>query len=115
MKVVLQNWVLRDLCNTLVYDEMLKAQNVSVRGVKVLEMTIGEDVIPELEARQIVEEAKVIKTRYTVLRRVNASMRTMATNMLVNKSKIVDDMVFAKAMLYTLDMQEKLLRDLSAL
>ena len=43
------------------------------------------------------------------------SMQYSANDSLFNKSQTIDDMVFAKAMLYTLDVMEKKVENISQL
>jgi len=77
-------------------------------------MRIGDHVLPEEEVNFLITEARTLK-KFNLWKKLLAEMRSHATDRLVNKSKNVEDMVFSKAELYTLDVLEKKVEQIAAL
>ncbi len=113
LKIRLLNSLLRHLFNTFTVGEFLTVQVIKdSKGKLNSKVWAGKFQLPDSDANLMGSEARSIQ-KMLVWRRVVDDMKSQATDALVNKSKIIDDMVFSKAMLYTLDMLEKKLEQLS--
>ena len=75
-------------------------------------LMIGKDVVPQAEAFNLVKELRLLQ-QLPSFRRVLESIKGSANEMMFMKSKVVEDIVFSKAMLYTVDVLEKLIANIS--
>lgn len=99
----IKNWVLKHLLNAIRLTDVIGYEKGiwSINGKKISE--------PEMEA--IREEAKYIdKTRIWAL--LQGTLAEQARDNLFNKAKTVDDMLFSKAVLHCLDIQDKVISKL---
>ena len=114
-KVALLNFVLRHIWNGLTEDDILSIRTQSTpKGEKMIEIYMGLNRIPDDEAKQFGTDARLI-TKLPVYKKVLSHARADLKDRLVNKSKIVDDMVFCKAGLYTLDVVENTFKKMADL
>lgn len=101
------NKLMRHICNALVFDELMEVSyRKDPKGNKTVVIFVGDQMLNENEVKEFIAEARTIR-KLNIWRKLLADMKSKATNDLVNRSKIVDDMVFAKAMLYTIDVLAK--------
>ena len=113
LKARILNSLLRHLFNTFTTDRFLVVKVIQdSKGNRIAKVWSGEVLLPDIEANLLGSEARSIR-KMSAWRRLVDDMTSHATDQLVNKSKIIDDMVFSKAMLYTLDMLKKKLEQLS--
>lgn len=77
---------------------------------------IFEDGIPLAapEATNLSREARTIQ-HLAIYQKLHGSLRATAYDMLFNKSKTIDDMIFAKAVLYALDVFDQKLKNIGRL
>ena len=111
-------WVINQLmhyvCNGLTVDDLMKVTvKRTVEGKNVHTVQIGHEVLKPEEVKLLGEQARLLK-KLNVWTKLVAHMRSQATDDMVNKSRIVDDMVFAKAMLYTLQVQDEVLERIAS-
>ena len=109
------NHLLRDVCNALTTEDMIRIEKKIVPGGKVEKyLQIGTEVIKSEEIESLASEARTLG-KLRAWNKVVEHMRSVATDRLVNSSKTIDDMVFAKAMLYTLQELKKVIKELADL
>lgn len=110
-KIKVLNLLLRHLFNAVTEDSFLKT---TLQGGKVRGIMLGDKALTENEANELSNDAKFLK-RSRLWKLLIESMQYSANDSLFNKSQTIDDMVFAKAMLYTLDVMEKKVENISQL
>lgn len=105
MKVIknrIKNWLLKSLLNTVIVGDVITLNN------KTGEVFINGRKVEKGEAEAIREEAKYLeKTRIWAL--MVGSLNDQARERLYEKAVTVDDMLFGKAMLYTLNIQSQII------
>lgn len=107
IRMRLMNFLLHSVCNTMTFDEVLSiTRKRTPDGKEILEMKIGDKLMPDTELKVMIADCSQIKKLHA-WSKLLADMRSHATERLVNKSESIEDMVFAKAILYTLDVLEK--------
>ena len=114
-KVALLNFVLHHVWNGVTEDDFLQLKtSINPKGVKYVEAYMGTNRLPDDEVKQYGIDARLI-TKLPIYKRILAHARADLKDRLVNKSVLVDDMVFCKAGLYTLDVVESTFKKLSDL
>lgn len=104
---MLLNFVLKYLFNSLTEDQVMATKSsTDAKGRKVYQIKVGETYLPDGESKELGSEFRTI-LKLQAWQKLSADIRSQATDALVNKSKTVDDMVFSKAMLYTVDVMQK--------
>jgi hypothetical protein len=106
LKTWLLNKSLKMLYNTVSEDDILR-----MRGTK---LYIGDKMLTDGDRRSIKSGAVSIQSLETWKLLVK-EMKYMSNKQMYENSSTVDDMIFGKAMLYTIDMMEKKIRNLSKL
>lgn len=124
LKMRLFNFLLRHLYNLVVQDEVITVVYTDAQkgeGYLMLGGELGEDGkrrggvrMAEGAQRQLVADAKAM-LRLEGRQTLKKAICSLATEKLVQKSKTVDDMVAGKVMLYTMDIEEKLLEKIATL
>lgn len=105
-KIRLLNYLLKNLYNTITEDDVLK-----LMGVKYVR---GQEVISQGELDILKEEAKyILKSR--TWEEMQNKIKLAANESMFNKSKVIDDMIFGKAMLKSAKTYDNILRTLSNL
>lgn len=103
--------MLSHLFNAVTEDSFLKT---TLQGGKVRGIMLGDKILTDNEANELANDAKFLK-RSRLWKLLIESMEYSANENLFQKSKTIDDMVFAKATLYTLDVLEKKVENISQL
>jgi len=86
----------------------------NIKGEIASTVSLHGKVLPLEETKVLAADARyILKT--SLWGKLTAEVRSRATDRLVNKSLVIDDMVYAKAMLYTLDVLEEKVREISNL
>lgn len=101
------NYVVKDLFNAITDEDVLR---VDKQGV----MYIGDNRIPSEVRNSLIEGAKAILAHeaWDILTK---QMQLAANKRMYEESTSVDDMIFGKAMLYTIDVMQRKLYNLSNL
>jgi hypothetical protein len=106
LKVLASNYLLKHLLNAITEDQILIHN-----GKKFI---VGGKELPEADYRDITSGAQAIKSMY-VWQLLCKEMKYHANEDIFNKSQTIDDVMFGKAVLYTVDVMEKKLDKLSKL
>lgn len=112
-KVWIANKLLEHLFKAPTQNKFLRIEYTNTEQTKG-RVYVGTELLTESESKNLGIEARTILKlgAYTKLQK---SLQQTAQDMLFNKAKTVDDMLFAKAMLYTLDVMNTKLKNLSKL
>lgn len=110
-KIRILNLLLSHLFNAVTEESFLKT---TLQGGRVRGIMLGDKVLTDNEANELANDAKFFK-RSRLWRLLLESMKYSANESLFNKSQTIDDMVFAKATLYTIDVLEKKVENISQL
>lgn len=106
LKVIIANYLLKHLFNTVTADEILRHNGK--------EFIIGGHKLSEAEARDIISGARAMK-QMTVWQLISKEMKHEANKDIYEKSSTIDDIIFGKAILYSIDVIESKLNKLSGL
>lgn len=104
IKVWIANWILRNLFNSITVDDILIQDS---KG-----FTVAGHLIPKAEMQDIHNGARTMQTMLVWKCLVN-DIKYTANKMIYYNSKNEDDLIFGKAVLYTVDLMEKKLEHLS--
>lgn len=110
-KIKILNSILKNLFNAVTEESFLKT---TLQAGKVRGIMLGSTQLTENEANELANDAKFLK-RSRLWKLLIESMQYSANENLFNKSQTIEDMVFAKAMLYTLDVMSKKVDNISKL
>ncbi len=113
LKRILFNFCMGYLFNLLTEEGIIEIKHVEVTKKKSKVFLSGRE-LPEGERRELIAGAKSIM-QIDGFTKIHQAMRAEATDKLVNKSATIDDMVAGKIMLYTLDVEYRLLQRLANL
>lgn len=101
------------LFNLLTDDGILEIKHVEPTKKKSKVYISGRE-LAQGERQELIADAKAL-IRIGGLVTIRKAMRAEATDKLINKSQTIEDMVYGKSMLYTLDVEESLIRRLANL
>lgn len=107
MKAWIRNWVLKNLLSAVIEKDILttdKYGNIYLQG----------QVLTENEARMLKGEANLF-TQTRLWSILTNTPKHQAEKVMFSHSKTYGDMVSGKMMLYTIDVQEKIVKKLSQL
>jgi len=104
LKRKILNLLLRNLFNAVSDRDVLKFKGRIDSGV----VSLNEKILSKQEINNLAKEANVIK-KTSLWKHLNRNVEYIAQERMFNKSVTSDDLVFPKAMLYNLDMLNKLL------
>jgi hypothetical protein len=110
-RVAVLNFVLKDLFCALNEDDFLKIQPNNKGGGTIVH---GKDILPEPKTRELANEARAI-LKFDVYNKMLLAMKATACEMMYLKSQTVEDLVFSKAVLYTLSVIDKKMRNIARL
>jgi len=113
LKMLVSNWLLRHVLNLITEKGAIEIRVTDIRK-KIGHVYIDGRKVTSEEQSVLIEDTKMALKLHG-LQTVISSIRAEATYNLINKSKGIDDMVYAKAMLYTVDVLQKRLTALSNL
>lgn len=104
---IVKNWLLKHLlCAVVEQDVMSILQDKSGRTIRLI---LGGEQIADGEWKTLLEEAKFLeKTRLWAV--ITNSLVEQAKIRMFEQSKSDADMMFGKAVLYTIDLQKKLVQ-----
>lgn len=94
LKVIIANYLLKHLFNTITADDILVYKDKAFQ--------VAGKTLPVKDKQDIVSGARNIK-RMFVWEMINKDIQFQANRMMYESSKNVDDMIFGKAILFTLD------------
>lgn len=101
-KIKIRNWVLKHLLNAILIEDVVTI------SPKVKKVFVNGRELEQGELESIVEEAKFIeKTRLWTL--MQGTLNAQAKDKLFNHAVSPDDLFMGKAMLYNLDIQNKII------
>ena len=106
IKVKIANYLLKHLFNTVTADDIL-VYNPNDKTFQVADKTL-----PAGDKQDIISGARSIKNMY-VWKMINKDMKYQSNKAIYEKSENVDDILFGKAILYTLDVIDRKLKKLS--
>ena len=98
MKRKIANWALKYLWNAVIEDDIL-----AVRGNRLVR---GNKVVPKDEAISLVTGAQSLR-HMEIWNQLQIEMKMVANRRMYDKGQVPDDILFGKAMLYTLDIMQK--------
>lgn len=108
IKIIILNYILRNLFNTVTVDDIL------VYNPNTKEMRVGDKTLPAKDKQDIISGAESIRRMY-VWEMLVKDIKYQSNKMIFENSSTIDDTLFGKAVLYTLDVIEKKLKNLSEL
>jgi hypothetical protein len=108
LKIWALNWVCRNLLKAVVLDDVLTVDS------KTNTLFLGKDLLTEGQRRQLRQEAKDFERTllYSILMNTPANQ---ARKIVFERSVSFDDIWSGKMMLYTIDLQEKIVQKLSTI
>lgn len=109
LKTKIQNWLLRHLFNAVTEEDFLQVIFTNNKPVGII---IGSERLEGKKCSEYQKQAKAILS-LPLWELVTKSMKHTANENLFKKAATVDDMMYAKAMLYTIDVIEKKFENLS--
>lgn len=110
LKMMLLNFVLKYLFNGVCEHDFLRIQVQGSTG-RIFE---GKQELPTDFVKELASQARSVQ-KYAILQKLFDSLKKESAERMVNKSKLVEDMIFNKATLYTIDMLEKKLNLIACL
>jgi len=113
LKVMLFNFLLRHVYNLTTLEGVIKIHYIDQAKTKG-HISLNGVMLKEGEERELIGDAKAL-LRIQGRERIAKAVRADATYKLINKSATIDDMVFSKAVLYTIDVEEQILQKISTL
>ena len=96
---------MRNLFCAITEDAFLRVQMVKGKETQA-NIYEGETKLSDIETNELAAQARAIKS-FTLFRKLMDSMRWTASEMMFQKSKNEQDMMFGKAVLYTLEVLER--------
>jgi hypothetical protein len=99
-KMAILNWCMKHIWNAITEDSFMKID--AANGTVI----IGNNLLPEVETIELASEARTI-VKLPIFKKINESLKYTANEMLYQKSKTIDDIIFAKAVLWILEVQEE--------
>lgn len=100
------NFITRNLFNTLTEDDIIKYDSSKKHFV------VNGQAVPDSEAREIVNGASIVQ-QTLVWKLLVSEMKVLANKKMYFHSKNEDDILAGKMMLYTIDIMERKLDNLS--
>lgn len=107
-KLAILNWCLKHLFCAATVNDVLVVKRVGQDK----EIWRGNTMIPLPEMKELQSQAKTL-LKFGVYSDIMQSLKGTANQMLFEKSKTTDDMIFGKAMLYTLDVLDQKLKNIA--
>lgn len=108
VKIIILNYILKHLFNTVTVEDIL-VYNPNDKTFKV-----GDEILPSGDKQDIISGAESIRRMY-VWKMLNKDLKYQTNKMIYENSQTIDDTLFGKAVLYTLDVIDKKLKHLSEL
>lgn len=112
-RVWITNKILRHLFCAFSANDVIHIRWVDEQK-KIASIFIGNQKLHTPEALNLVKELRLFKELPSFQKTLN-SMKGMSNEMIFTKSKTTDDLVFSKAMLYTIDVLERLILSISTI
>ena len=106
VKIVILNWCLRKLWNAVTSDSFLKIEVKSDGTGRVVE---GSELLNKTHVLELASEARTILA-LPLYTKLTKSMKFTSNEMMYEKSKTIDDMIFGKALLWTLEVIDEKLK-----
>lgn len=106
IKVKVANYILKNLFNTITADDIL------VYNPNDKTFQVADKALPAGDRQDIISGARSIRNMY-VWEMINKDMKYQSNKITYEKSENTDDMIFGKAILYSLDVIDKKLKSLS--
>jgi hypothetical protein len=100
------NYLLKNLFNTVTEDDILRLRNGKLYR--------GNIIVSEAFKNDLINSAILIRD-LDAWKEVLKDLKFLANERMYNKSVSVDDMIFGKAMLYSIDLIERKIKNLSQL
>lgn len=107
------NFCMGYLFNLVTTDGVIEIKHIE-HTKKKSKVYIGGVELSAGERQELINDAKAIQ-RLGGYQKILNSMRASATIKLVNKSVTIDDMVAGKVLLYSVDVEQRLIHDLANL
>jgi hypothetical protein len=105
--VSIQNLLLKHLFNAVTEDSFLQIlKRKTPQGDIPFDIIVGKESIGEKKIKEYRKQAKVLKDT-ELYSKILDSMKHTANEQLFKKAVTTDDMIFARAVLYTVDIIEK--------
>ena len=106
IKTKIANYILKHLFNTITANDIL------VYDLNDKTFQVADKVLPAGDKQDIISGARSIKNMY-VWQMINKDMKYQSNKLIYEKSENTDDILFGKAILYSLDVIDKKLKNLS--
>lgn len=107
------NYLLKHLLNTATEDDFLQIKYLDIKKTKSIIIKGGKEISEDEKQNYVSEARTIIKLR--LFKDIMESMKWTANERIFNNSQKDADIVYGKAMLYTLDVLQKKLDNLSSL
>lgn len=91
---------MKHIWNAVTEDSFIKTDVINGK------ILIGAEELPEVEVQELASEARTI-LKLPIYKKINESLKWTANEMLYNKSTCYDDIIFAKAALWILEVQNE--------
>ena len=114
MKRRILNWLLKDLFNAVTEDSFLEIRFKNKEGT-VGDILQGGKPLNGAEVAELSSQARVITKRFSVWRKLVDSMTWKANERMYWKAQNHEDMIFGKAVLWTLEVMEAKLENMARL
>jgi len=105
IKLIAINWVVRNLLKSITEEEVLRPDKKG--GIIYRGRTLSKEMRDRLQ-----DEAEMLENSYT-LKFILEDMEYLANKTMFEKSSKFDDLLFGKAMLYTIDVLKKKIHNLA--
>ena len=113
LKMLVFNICMKYLFNLITSEGVITIKHFEPTKTKSKVLVSGVE-LSESQRAELISDAKAI-LRLTGFHRIQLAMRAEATERLINRSTTIDDMVAGKVMLYSIDVERRLIEQLAAL
>jgi hypothetical protein len=105
LKLIAINWVVKNLLKSITEEDVLRPDKKG--GIIYRGRTLSKEMCDRLQ-----DEAEMLENSYT-LKFILEDMEYLANKTMFEKSSKFDDLLFGKAMLYTIDVLKKKIHNLA--
>ena len=98
IKTIIANYLLRHLFNSITADDILKYENG--------QLTVGGKILSNKDKIELINQAEYLSRMY-LWELLRKEMKHEANQMIFEKAVNEDDLIFGKAVLFTIDVMEQ--------
>ena len=100
IKLYILNWCMKHIWNAITEDAYLRIDSFNGK------IFAGGKMLPDVEVNELASEANTI-LKFPLHKKILDSMKTVANEMMFKNSKNYDEVLFGKAVLWVLEVQEE--------